>query len=92
LVTLGLVLDGDGFPLSSQVFPGNASEPATLELMLDGLQRKNPLTGKKPVIIMNAGIASAENVAWLIERGYLYLVVSRERDVQDPRSLSDFPS
>lgn len=37
LVTLGLILDGDGFPLSSQVFPGNASEPATLELMLDGL-------------------------------------------------------
>jgi len=37
LVTLGLVLDGDGFPLSSQVFPGNASEPATLAVMLDGL-------------------------------------------------------
>ena len=42
LVTLGLVLDGNGFPLSSQVFPGNASEPATLSLMLDGLQGKNP--------------------------------------------------
>ena len=40
LVTLGLVLDGDGFPLSSQVFPGNASEPATLALMLGGLQGK----------------------------------------------------
>nr|WP_221894428.1 hypothetical protein [Bathymodiolus japonicus methanotrophic gill symbiont] len=38
LVTLGLVLDGGGFPLSSQVFPGNASEPATLKLMLDELR------------------------------------------------------
>jgi len=85
LVTLGLILDGDGFPLSSQVFPGNASEPATLELMLDGLQGKNPLTDEKPLIIMDAGIASADNIAWLIERGYFYLVVSRERDVQDPR-------
>ena len=85
LVTLGLVLDGDGFPLSSQVFPGNASEPATLELMLDGLQGKNPLTADKPVIIMDAGIASADNIVWLTERGYLYLVVSRERYVQDPR-------
>jgi transposase len=27
LVTLGLVLGADGFPLGSQVFPGNASEP-----------------------------------------------------------------
>lgn len=93
LVTLGLVLDGNGFPLSSQVFPGNASEPATLALMLDGLQGKNPLAGEKPVIIMDAGIASADNIAWLTERGYpfgsaqdmLYLVVSRERYLQDPR-------
>ena len=53
--------------------------------MLDGLQGKNPLAGEKPVIIMDAGIASADNIAWLSERGYLYLVVSRERYVQDPR-------
>jgi len=78
LVTLGLVLDGDGFPLGSQVFPGNASEPATLALMLGGLQGKNPLSCEKPVIIMDAGIASASNIAWLIEHGYQYLVVSRE--------------
>ena len=86
LVTLGLVLDGEGFPLSSQVFPGNASEPATLEVMLDKLQKKNPFTpAKKPMIIMDAGIASAKNIAWLTERDYLYLVVSRERHVQNPR-------
>jgi hypothetical protein len=92
LVTLGLVLDGSGFPLGSQVFPGNASEPATLALMLDGLQGKNPLPSEKPVIIMDADIASAENIAWLSERGHpfgsaqdmLYLVVGRERYVQDP--------
>ena len=86
LVTLGLVLDGEGFPLSSQVFPGNASEPGTLELMLDRLQEKNPLPQvTKPVIIMDAGIASAENIAWLTERDYHYLVVSRERTVKNPR-------
>jgi transposase len=85
LVTLGLVLDGNGFPLSSQVFPGNASEPATLALMLDGLQGKNPIAGEKPVLIMDAGIASADNIAWLSERGYLYLVVSREHYRHDPR-------
>jgi len=86
LVTLGLVLDGDGFPLSSQIFPGNASEPGTLELMLDGLQKKNPLSPTiKPVVIMDAGIATAENIAWLTERGYHYLVVSRERTVKNPK-------
>jgi transposase len=85
LVTLGLVLDGDGFPLGSQVFPGNASEPATLALMLGGLQGKNPLSCEKPVIIMDAGIASASNIAWLSEHGYQYLVVSREGHAKDPR-------
>jgi transposase len=85
LVTLGLILDGDGFPLSSQVFPGNASEPATLELMLDGLRDKDPLNQIKPVVIMDAGIASADNIAWLIKQNYHYLVVSRERHVKDPR-------
>ena len=34
LVTLGLVLDGSGFPRKSQIFPGNASEPQTLKTML----------------------------------------------------------
>jgi transposase len=86
LVTLGLILDGDGFPLSSQVFPGNASEPATLELMLDGLQGKSPFSqATKPVIIMDAGIASQDNIDWLTERGYLYLVVSREQSVKNPK-------
>ncbi len=90
LVTLGLVLDGEGFPLSSQVFPGNASEPGTLELMLDGLQKKQPLPQvTKPVIIMDAGIASADNIAWLIEQGYHYLVVSRERSVINPTDQDD---
>ncbi|MFA5920496.1 MAG: IS1634 family transposase [Methylococcaceae bacterium] len=61
-------------------------EPATLALMLDGLQGQNPLPSEKPVIIMDAGIASAENIAWLSKRGYLYLVVGGEqRYVQDPR-------
>ncbi len=85
LVTLGLVLDGDGFPLSSQVFPGNASEPATLALMLEGLRDKDPFNQIKPVVIMDAGIASADNVAWLIEQDYHYLVVSREQHVINPR-------
>ena len=85
LVTLGLVLDGDGFPLGSEVFPGNASEPATLATMLEGLQGKNPLAGPKPVIILDAGIASADNIAWLTEHCYLYIVVGRERTIKDPR-------
>ena len=75
LVTLGLVLDGSGFPRKSQIFAGNASEPKTLEEMLTGLGGR-----KGSTVIMDAGIASEENVTWLREQGYRYLVVSRKRD------------
>ncbi len=53
--------------------------------MLEGRQGKNPLTGEKPVLIMDADIASAANIAWLSERNYLYLAISRERSRQVPR-------
>lgn len=74
LITLGLVLDGSGFPRSSAFFPGNVSEPATLQ---DMLTRLNACPGS--TVVMDAGIASEDNIHWLIENGYRYLVVSRKR-------------
>jgi transposase len=88
LVTMGLVLDGEGFPLTSQVFPGNASEPGTLQTMIAGLQEKQSFDDK-PIVIMDAGIASQDNIDWLIEHGYHYLVVSREQRKLDPREQTD---
>ncbi len=74
LVTLGLVLDGSGFTRKSQLFPGNASEPQTLQTMLEGLEGRAGST-----VVLDAGIASEENLRWLAEQGYRYLVVSRKR-------------
>ncbi len=80
LVTLALVLDASGFPKRSQIFEGNVSEAGTLKTMLEGL-------GAKPgaVAVMDAGIATEANMAWLKEHGYHYVVVSRKRARQfDP--------
>jgi len=74
LVTLGLVLDGSGFVRRSEVFEGNVSEGQTLEEMLEGLGA--PVNA---LVIMDRGIATEANLAWLKEKGYRYLVVSRER-------------
>lgn len=74
LITLGLVLDGSGFPRRSELFPGNVSEPSTLEEMLGQLNCRRGST-----VVMDAGIASEANIAWLVEQGYRYLVVSRKR-------------
>ena len=72
LVTLGLVLDGSGFVRRSQMFDGNVAECTTLEAMLKGLSAP-----RGALVVMDAGIATEDNVAWLIEHGYRYLVVKR---------------
>jgi transposase len=80
LVTLGLVLDGSGFIRRSRMFEGNVSEGSTLADMLSGLDAP-----KEALVIMDRGIATEANIAWLTEYGYRYLVVSRERTRQfDP--------
>ena len=35
-----------------------------------------------PTVVLDAGIATEENLAWLTKHGYRYLVVSRERHKQ----------
>lgn len=72
LLTLGLVLDGSGFVRRSKTFAGNVSEGTTLEVMLNGLDAP-----PGALVIMDAGIATEANLAWLVERGYRYLVVRR---------------
>jgi len=84
LVTLGLTLDSQGFPVHSEVFPGNASEPETLAEMLAGLNPEAATGGREATVVMDAGIASQANIDWLKAQGYHYLVVSRERHRELP--------
>jgi transposase len=77
LVTLGLVLDASGFPRRSEVFAGNVSEPKTLAQMLESLS-----AGAGATVVLDAGIATEDNVDWLQSQGYRYLVVSRSRHRQ----------
>lgn len=90
LVTLGLVLNGSGFPRKSHIFPGNISEPKTLQAMLQDLNAPAGCT-----VILDAGIASEESITWLIEQGYHYLVVSRKRkrsfDPEGAITVKDVP-
>lgn len=80
LVTLALVLDGSGFPRKSEIFAGNASEPRTLAEMVGTLVE--PDTAHAPTVVLDAGIATEQNIAWLVEHHYRYLVVSRKRHRQ----------
>lgn len=78
LVTLALVLDGSGFPKRSKMFKGNISESSTLEEML------KEITNKEAMIVMDAGIATEDNIKWLTDNKYKYLVISRKRNQSLP--------
>jgi transposase len=82
LLTLGLVLDGEGFPKRTEVFEGNVSEPGTLQEMITTLCFEDMPTA--PMIVMDAGIATEGNIAWLKAQGYPYIVVSRKRKSEVP--------
>ena len=81
LVSLALVLDASGFPKHSHIYQGNISEPSTLEKML------HPAS-KKAIVVMDAGIATEDNIAWLTEHNYKYLVVSRKRNQEIPENIA----
>lgn len=80
LVTLALVLDGSGFIRRSEVLTGNVSEPKTLARLLKRLSRTSEQ--REVTVIVDAGIATEENIVWLKGQGYRYLVVSRQRQRQ----------
>jgi len=85
LVTLGLMLDSSGFPKCSKVFEGNVSESVTLEKMIKGMEQKSSLdlfNHQKATIVMDAGIATEDNIKWLKGHHYPYIVVSRKHHRQ----------
>lgn len=72
LLTLALVIDEKGFIKKTKIFKGNVSEPKTLSGMLDSFE-------KNATVVMDAGIASEDNINLLKEKGFNYICVSRKK-------------
>jgi transposase len=75
-VVIGLVLDPDGFPKAHEVFDGNRQDRTTLDAMLATLEQRTGRAGGATVVI-DRGMAFAENLAQIQARGHHYLVASR---------------
>ncbi|RPI72369.1 MAG: IS1634 family transposase [Desulfobacteraceae bacterium] len=83
LVTLALLMDSDGFPKKSRFLEGNVSEPGTLKKMLPTICTAT----KKLIVVTDAGIGTRENVQWMNENEYHYIVVSRKRKLEIPDDI-----
>jgi transposase len=70
--TISCAIDENGFLIKTSFLPGNTAEVKTLKAVLHDLGAK-----KGDLVIMDRGIVSKDNLKWLVENGFYYLVASR---------------
>jgi transposase len=71
-VCIGLVCSPEGLPLSFEVFAGNRADVSTVEDIVKGMEQKYGQAQR--VWVMDRGMVSESNIAFLRERKARYLV------------------
>ena len=79
IIALALVTNIYGFIKYSKIYRGNISDCKTLETTIQELNNTLSLAAKKPMVVIDAGIATEENLKMLKEKGYNYLCISRSK-------------
>lgn len=78
-VVLAGVINALGFIKHSEIHEGNMSDPQTLEEVIDELQSFRSKDQDQQTIVIDAGIATKDNLAMLRQRQLRYVCVSRSR-------------
>jgi transposase len=86
-IVVGLVIDREGFPRAHEIFEGNVQDRKTLSSMLDLLEKRVGLP-QDTTIVVDRGMAYAENIAELKRRKLHYLVAARQNERD--RYLAEF--
>jgi Transposase DDE domain len=74
---LAVLIDGDGRPVCSEMWPGNTADVTTLIPVIDRLRQRFAIG--RICVVADRGMISAETVTALEERRLLYLLGTRER-------------
>jgi hypothetical protein len=78
-MVVGVVLDGEGHPLCSEMWPGNVADVTTLVPVVDRLQKRFGVG--KVCIVADRGMISAKVMREIEERGWEYILGVRMRRV-----------
>ncbi len=78
IVVLALVVNIEGFIKYSNIFEGNMADSQSLPLIIDELRIKTS-NEQKAIVVIDAGIATEENLAILKSKNYDYVCVSRAK-------------
>lgn len=82
-VVLAAVINKDGFLKHSNIYSGNMSDPLTLIDIISKMSNPGISNDKQPLIVIDAGIATEDNLEMLRSKGYLYVCVSRSKPHKD---------
>ena len=74
---LGLVVDGSGSPICTEMWPGNAADVTTLLPVIDRLRQRFGIG--RVCVVADRGMISAATIAGLEERQLEYILGARER-------------
>jgi hypothetical protein len=74
---LVVLIDGDGRPVCSEMWPGNTADVTSLVPVIDRLRRRFAIG--RVCVVADRGMISAETIAALEQRGLLYILGVRER-------------
>ena len=74
IVGMGLFMDGDGLPLSFNIYPGNKNEQTTLIPEENKIFKNFKLKTTKTVLCTDAGLASNEIKKYNIENGRAFVI------------------
>jgi transposase len=77
LVVLGVVVNTEGFLKYSNIYEGNTADATTLAGIIEQMGERTSTTGRRPVVVLDAGIATEANIELLRSKGYKYMCVSR---------------
>ena len=80
-VCIGLVCSPEGLPLSFEVFAGNRNDVTTVEQIVTDMERKYGAANR--VWVMDRGMVSEKNIAFLRERNARYLVGTPKAQLRD---------
>lgn len=73
-IVVGMVFDQFGFEMTHKIFEGNLNDGKSLVEMIGELNTAVADGGKKPLVVMDAGVASRKNLNLLHTHGFGYLV------------------
>lgn len=79
-VCIGLVVTRDGIPLGYEVFAGNRTDVTTVEEIVTTMERRYGQAHR--VWVMDRGMVSAENVAWLQSSQRQYLIGTSKSELK----------